>query len=71
MKVRNQLNFRNKPGIYIIHNVTKNKYYVCQSRIVLKIVRNHFSGSGNGDVYADFKYNDEFLCPLFLVILPN
>ncbi len=48
------------PGIYIILNKTKELYYVGQSKTVLKRVKCHFTGKGNGDVYADFKYNDQF-----------
>lgn len=56
-KISNQKDFT---GIYIIHNVTKDKYYVGQSKNVLKRVTSHFGGSGNGDVYADLKYGDAF-----------
>ena len=48
------------PGIYVILNKTKELYYVGQSKTVLKRIRSHLTGKGNGDVYADFKYNDEF-----------
>jgi len=48
------------PGIYVILNKTKELYYVGQSKTVLKRIRCHFTGKGNGDVYADFKYNDQF-----------
>lgn len=47
-------------GIYILHNMTVDKYYVGQSARVLHRVRQHFTGHGNGDVYADFKYGDTF-----------
>lgn len=56
-RVSNQSDFT---GIYIIHNVSKDMYYVGQSKTVLKRISSHFGGSGNGDVYADFKYGDEF-----------
>ena len=56
-KISNQADFT---GIYIIHNLTKDKYYVGQSKTVLKRINSHFTGSGNGDVYADLKYGDEF-----------
>lgn len=48
------------PGCYIIHNHSKDRYYVGQSVHVLRRVANHFTGKGNGDVYADLKYGDEF-----------
>lgn len=47
-------------GIYIIHNTSKNTYYVGQSVNIVKRVNNHFTGKGNGDVYADFKYGHKF-----------
>lgn len=51
---------RNFAGIYIIHNVTKNKYYVGQSKTVMNRVNMHFTGKGNGDVYFDYRSGDEF-----------
>lgn len=50
----------NFPGVYVIHNQTKNMYYVGQGKKVLDRVNSHFTGKGNGDVYADYKYNDRF-----------
>ena len=50
----------NYAGVYIIHNKTKNLYYVGQGKQVLNRVYAHFSGRGNGDVYADYKYGDQF-----------
>lgn len=47
-------------GIYILFNKKKKIYYVGQSVNVLKRVNNHFTGKGNGDVYADFKYGAKF-----------
>lgn len=47
-------------GVYILFNHTKNMYYVGQSKRVFQRVRNHFTGHGNGDVYADYKYGDRF-----------
>lgn len=47
-------------GIYVLHNVTKDMYYVGQSIRVLQRVTQHLTGHGNGDVYADFKYGDVF-----------
>ncbi len=52
----NKISELDSPGIYIIHNTTKDKYYVGQSVNVIKRVNNHLKGKGNGDVYADFKY---------------
>lgn len=47
-------------GIYILFNHTKNMYYVGQGKKVFQRVNNHFTGHGNGDVYADYKYGDSF-----------
>ena len=47
-------------GVYILHNTSKDLYYVGQSVRVFARVRQHFTGHGNGDVYADFKYGDSF-----------
>lgn len=52
-----KLNFE---GVYILFNSTKNMYYVGQGKKVLDRVNMHFTGKGNGDVYADYKYGDEF-----------
>lgn len=47
-------------GVYILYNNTKNMYYVGQGKKVFQRVNNHFTGHGNGDVYADYKYGDKF-----------
>ena len=47
-------------GVYILHNITKHKYYVGQGHNVFSRVKQHFAGRGNGDVYADYKYGDRF-----------
>lgn len=52
--------FNNYPGVYILFNKSKNMYYVGQASLILDRVSQHFSGRGNGDVYADYKYGDEF-----------
>lgn len=51
-------------GVYIIYNTTKNKYYVGQAKRLYFRVNQHFTGHGNGDVYADYKYGDQFLIKL-------
>ncbi|MBO5045914.1 MAG: GIY-YIG nuclease family protein [Clostridia bacterium] len=50
----------NFKGVYILYNKTKNMYYIGQANKVINRVNAHFTGRGNGDVYADFKYGDEF-----------
>lgn len=47
-------------GVYIILNRTKSKYYVGQAKRLYFRVNQHFTGHGNGDVYADYKYGDQF-----------
>lgn len=51
---------QNFVGVYILYNKTKNMYYVGQGKEVLNRVNAHFTGKGNGDVYADYKYGDIF-----------
>ncbi|MFI3685165.1 GIY-YIG nuclease family protein [Vagococcus fluvialis] len=53
-------NIQNFSGVYILYNKSKDLYYVGQSIKVLDRIGNHFKGRGNGDVYADYKYGDEF-----------
>ena len=47
-------------GVYILYNKTKNMYYVGQAKYIFDRVNAHFTGKGNGDVYVDYKYGDEF-----------
>ncbi len=51
---------RNFAGVYILYNKSKNMHYVGQGKQVLNRVNAHFTGKGNGDVYADYKYGDTF-----------
>lgn len=48
----------NFSGVYILHNKSKDLYYVGQGKKVFNRVNSHFTGKGNGDVYADYKYGD-------------
>ena len=48
-------------GVYVIYNQSKDKYYVGQAKRLLFRVNQHFTGHGNGDVYADYVYGDDFL----------
>ena len=50
--------------MYILLNKTKNMYYVGQAIKIYDRVNQHFTGHGNGDVYADWKYGDEFTIKL-------
>ena len=47
-------------GIYIIYNYTKDMYYVGQGQNVYVRCSNHFLAKGNHEIYADYKYGDEF-----------
>lgn len=51
---------KNFAGVYILHNCTKEKYYVGQSKTVFSRVNNHLTGKGNGDVYVDYRNGDDF-----------
>lgn len=58
IKKRGENDFK---GVYILYNKTKKMFYIGQSVNVYDRVYKHLTGSGNGDVYADFKYGDLFL----------
>lgn len=48
-------------GVYILHNQTKQKYYVGQSVDVLKRVNQHFTGTSDKiDIYLDYKKGDHW-----------
>ena len=47
-------------GIFIVHNATKDLYYVGQSSKAIDRATIQFLGRGNCDVYADYKYGDSF-----------
>lgn len=51
---------KNFEGVYILYNKTRNMYYVGQGKQILNRVNAHFTGKGNGDVYADYKYGNKF-----------
>ena len=59
-----KLNFE---GVYVLYNSTKNKYYVGQGKRILDRVNMHFTGKGNGDVYADYKYGDNFTIKMIVL----
>ena len=48
------------PGVYLLYNHTKKIYYIEQSESVYPVVNTHFIGCGDMDIYADYKYGDEF-----------
>ena len=47
-------------GVYVIYNATRGMYYVGQAKRLYFRVNQHFTGHGNGDVYADYKQGDDF-----------
>lgn len=47
-------------GIFIVHNASKDLYYVGQSAKAIDRAAIQFLGRGNCDVYADYKYGDSF-----------
>lgn len=47
-------------GVYLIHNLTLNKYYAGQSLHVLKRVNDHFNGKGNPDLFFDYRIGNVF-----------
>lgn len=51
-------------GVYVLHNIADDKYYVGQSVRIIDRVTQHLTGRGNGDVYADFKYGRTFTVAL-------
>lgn len=55
-------------GVYILYNHTKNMYYVGQGKNVFQRVNAHFTGHGNGDVYADYKYGDYFTIKMIQLV---
>lgn len=47
-------------GVYIIYNRSQKKYYVGQAQHIVSRANNHFTGKGNGHVYADYVHGDKF-----------
>lgn len=50
----------NMTGVYILYNERDDLYYVGQATRLAQRISMHFSGRGNGDVYADYKYGADF-----------
>jgi len=51
----------NTPGVYILYNKSKGKYYVGQAKDLSQRVGKHFTGrGGNPDVYFDYRNGDSF-----------
>lgn len=47
-------------GVYILHNLTKEKYFVGRSQKVFRKVERHFNGFGNALLYEDWKNGNAF-----------
>ena len=60
LKLRKKRDIPSFKGVYVLHNKSKHKYYVGQAVNVAGRVTSHFTGKGNGDVYADWKYGNKF-----------
>ncbi|PAD85001.1 hypothetical protein CHH57_01435 [Niallia circulans] len=59
--IRRQLNMEDIAGIYVIHNVDLDKYYIGQAKSIFDRVYQHFkANSGNVEVFEDFKLGDYF-----------
>ena len=52
-------------GVYVLYNVDKDMYYVGQAKKLFHRINQHFTGRGNGDVYADVKYGKYVFVKLF------
>lgn len=47
-------------GVYILHNIKKDIYYVGKGSQVFRKIDRHFRGHGNSMVYEDFKKGHKF-----------
>lgn len=47
-------------GCYVLRNLANGMCYVGQAKHVPQRVNAHFTGKGNGDVYADYRYGNPF-----------
>lgn len=47
-------------GVYILHNKSKNKYYVGKGNKIFRKIDRHFRGYGNADIYKDFQRGNKF-----------
>lgn len=57
IKIMNKIEFE---GVYILHNKSKNKYYVGKGNKIFKKIDRHFRGYGNIDVYKDLQSGNKF-----------
>lgn len=55
-------------GTYVLYNQQDNKYYVGQATSLQRRLHQHFTGSGNGDVYADYRMNKPFTIYIFPLV---
>lgn len=54
--IMNQYDFE---GVFILHNITKDKYYIGKSKNVLKRLGQILIGSGNEEIRNDFNQGNE------------
>lgn len=57
----------NAPGIYIIHNTTKNKYFVGASPKVHEAILNEYYSSRNEELLEDIENEDNFAVSVMLL----
>lgn len=47
-------------GVYVLHNIDTNKYYVGRSERIIESVKNHFVGIKNDEIYNGWKMGNTF-----------
>lgn len=55
-------------GVYVLHNQTKNTFFIGKSTHVIKKVERQFRGFENKSIYDDFKNDNKFIIRLFRLI---
>ena len=55
-------------GVYILHNQTKNTFFIGKSTHVIKKVERQFRGFENKDIYNDFKNNNKYIIRFFRLV---
>ena len=61
----------NYSAIYVLKNLTNDRYYVGQAVNGFKRVNQHFSGKANGNIYADLNMVKIFKSASFLLKKSN
>lgn len=61
LKEFNGFDYKKIIGVYVIHNREKNKYYVGQSKDIMKRIRQHFNGTvPKNQIFAEDYYTSAF-----------